>query len=147
MTKSYHAPKTRVVNTNTTSWTVITKDLHPQSNNVSIKTWCTISCHEYGGVISNDRPRVNVWWSMRASSFETWSKNPAPKPWTSTSAAAFKISASSDTSKGTEKSRIAEAPLLLTSSAHMPPAPAWLISYSGSCSIFGLFFLIICGKT
>ena len=25
---------------------------------------------------------------------------------------------------------MAESPLLLTSSAHMPPAPAWLISYS-----------------
>ena len=147
MMKLYHAPKTWVVNTNTTNWTVITEDLHPQSNNVSTETWCTISRHEYGGVISNDGPRGNVWWSMRASSFETWSKNPARKPWTSTSAAAFKISASSDISKGTQKLRIAEVPLLLTSSAHMPPAPAWLISYSGSCSIFGLFFLIICGKT
>jgi hypothetical protein len=36
--KSYHAPKTRVVNTNTTGWTVITEDLHPQSNNVSAET-------------------------------------------------------------------------------------------------------------
>ena len=89
MIKSYHAPEPRVVNTNTTSRTVITEDLHPQGNNVSTETWCTISCHKYRRVISNNGPWVNIWWSMWASSFETWSINTEavyaePRTWTST---------------------------------------------------------------
>jgi len=155
MIKSYHAPEPRVVNTNTTSRTVITEDLHPQSNNVSTETWCTISRHKYGRVISNDGPWVDVWWSMRASSFKTCSINPE-NVYTLAEASEeeayariffycfqnlFKLTCKISTfgpllrlftpKKNTQqKSRITRVPLLLTSSAHIPPAPAWLISYS-----------------
>jgi hypothetical protein len=60
MIKSYHASEPRVVNASTTSRTIITKDLHPQSNNVLTKTRCAISDHKNGRVIYNDGPWVKT---------------------------------------------------------------------------------------
>uniref|UniRef100_A0A0A8ZE98 Uncharacterized protein n=1 Tax=Arundo donax TaxID=35708 RepID=A0A0A8ZE98_ARUDO len=55
-----HAPETWIVNSNTSSWTIVTKNIHLQSSNISNKTRHIISRYSYERFISKYRPWLYV---------------------------------------------------------------------------------------